>query len=405
MLKGKSRLRFALVALILITQLAAGLSLNGGNLITVNAEELSDAELNERINSARDRIAEAEADGEAAQEELNEVENKLTDILDRMDKTEKEIEALEQGIFEIEGRIATQKEELAELDLEVADLQEVIGQRMRVTQRMNNSNTMLEILSESESIVDLVRRMRVINHLSATDAELMDELNRLIERQQEILISLQEEQNELAKQQETLEEERLILDAYQAELEEQKSLLAQEIKRNENIIISEEETIRIAQQQQATLNQNEAPNVTVPSGGGMFIIPLPSGTVTCEWACYAGHSGIDLSSSNRQSPILAAASGVVVTSGWHNAYGNWVVITHNINGQTYSTLYAHMATTPMVSVGETVSQGQQIGIMGSTGNSTGPHLHFEVHPGGFRWGGAVNPRQYLPNLPAQGRWW
>ena len=405
MLNRKNGIKCGLVALIFITQLTAGLSLGGGNIKIANAEELSASQLNERIDSARDRIAEAQADSDAASKELGEVENKLTTILEQIDETEAAIATLEGSIALIEGRIEEQLEELAALDIEVADLQEIIGQRMRVTQRMNNSNTVLEVLSESESIVDLVRRMRVINHLSATDAELMEELNILIERQQTILSSLQEEQNVLASQQSELEKERATLDTYKEELESQKSELAQEIRRNENIIISQEETIRIAEQQQNALNQNSAPSVNVPSGGGMFIIPLPSGTVTCEWACYAGHSGIDLSSSNRSSPILAAAAGVVVTSGWHNAYGNWVVITHNINGQTFSTLYAHMATTPMVSVGQTVSQGQQIGIMGSTGNSTGPHLHFEVHPGGFRWGGAVNPRQFLPNLPAQGRWW
>ncbi|HSH24179.1 MAG TPA: M23 family metallopeptidase, partial [Massilibacterium sp.] len=108
------------------------------------------------------------------------------------------------------------------------------------------------------------------------------------------------------------------------------------------------------------------------------------------------HAGIDIANGTG-TPIVAAASGTVVAStygdrpGNYRGYGNVIVIRHNINGKTIDTLYAHL-NSRSVSVGQTVSQGQTIGEMGSTGDSTGPHLHFEIHPGGYK--NPVNPANY-----------
>jgi murein DD-endopeptidase MepM/ murein hydrolase activator NlpD len=98
------------------------------------------------------------------------------------------------------------------------------------------------------------------------------------------------------------------------------------------------------------------------------------------------HSGIDINCANA-TPAGAAAGGVVIGAGWNGGYGNAVIIDH---GGGFSTLYGHLSQID-VSVGSTVSAGQQIGLIGSTGLSTGPHLHFEVRING----GAVDPMGYL----------
>lgn len=121
-------------------------------------------------------------------------------------------------------------------------------------------------------------------------------------------------------------------------------------------------------------------NIT-PSGGAAWGNPLPNG----RWVrgFYAGHSGLDLSAGTG-TPIYAANSGYVLFSGYSNwGYGNAVVIEH---GNTYSTLYGHMSQRN-VSCGQYVTVGQVIGLVGSTGDSTGPHLHFEIRVNGQ----AVNP--------------
>lgn len=123
------------------------------------------------------------------------------------------------------------------------------------------------------------------------------------------------------------------------------------------------------------------------SSGG-FIWPSSSHSVTCEYGCYGGHTGIDIQS-YYGGPEYAAKAGTVVTSGWSNyGYGYHVVVDH---GGGVRTLYAHMASQPPVSVGQHVDQGQVVGFEGKTGNASGHHLHFEVQINGT----AVNPRGYI----------
>lgn len=137
---------------------------------------------------------------------------------------------------------------------------------------------------------------------------------------------------------------------------------------------------------------------SVPKSSGGFIRPAP-GRISSG---YRGpgrpsHAGIDMASGGVIT-IKAAAAGKVSRSWRHASYGECIMIVHNINGQTYETVYAHMRTgSRRLSVGATVSQGQALGLMGSTGNSTGQHLHFEIHKG--RWNGsrtnAVNPLNFI----------
>lgn len=110
------------------------------------------------------------------------------------------------------------------------------------------------------------------------------------------------------------------------------------------------------------------------------------------------HYGVDFACGGDNNQILASASGIVTRSDVSTSYGEVIYILHNINGQEYETVYAHMRTgSRTVNLGDTVTQGQVIGIMGSTGDSTGQHLHFELHVG--RWNdtksNAVDPIPYL----------
>src|SRR5699024_5526031 len=147
-----------------------------------------------------------------------------------------------------------------------------------------------------------------------------------------------------------------------------------------------------------------------PSGSGLFTKPA-SGGISSGFGGRdspggvgsSDHKGVDIAAS-KGSTASAAASGVVstVTSGCSEGdsscgggFGNFIVVTHNIDGKTYSTLYAHLSNTS-VSQGDKVSQGDSIGAVGNTGGSTGAHLHFEVHPGGYEGrGSAVDPMNYL----------
>ncbi len=134
---------------------------------------------------------------------------------------------------------------------------------------------------------------------------------------------------------------------------------------------------------------------TTISGGkaslGISLIKPVPGIITSRFAANSrirssAHTGLDIATS-AGTPVAAAASGTVTFSGWKGSYGKLVVITHSNGVQTY---YGHCSAL-YVSVGQTVSQGQTISAVGSTGNSTGPHLHFEIRINGV----AYNPQNYL----------
>ena len=133
-----------------------------------------------------------------------------------------------------------------------------------------------------------------------------------------------------------------------------------------------------------------------PSSSG-YIRPIVGYGITCGWMGYSGHTGVDFSGSGiAGKPILAAKAGTVYKSeakksnGVYVSYGEHIIIDHH-DGTI--TLYAHgMPGSRLVQKGDTVSQGQQIMSVGTTGNSTGYHLHFEIWVNGSR----VNPTPYLP---------
>lgn len=127
------------------------------------------------------------------------------------------------------------------------------------------------------------------------------------------------------------------------------------------------------------------PNAGVVSATGSFAWPI-GGRITQRYAWY--HRGVDIATSTG-TPVLAADSGTVVTAGWpdNSGYGNRVVIDH---GNGYRTLYGHLSKVN-VAVGQTVKRGNVVGLEGSTGRSTGPHLHFEIRRGGT----LLNPLEFL----------
>lgn len=129
----------------------------------------------------------------------------------------------------------------------------------------------------------------------------------------------------------------------------------------------------------------------------LFLNPAP-GVLTSTYGQRWGamHLGIDIAKAGIV-PIVAAYDGKVIRAQWNDGWGNYVVIEHVINGQKYASLYGHMRNDSLkVKVGDTVKQGQQIGLMGTTGNSTGQHLHLEFYVGEYNYGKTnVNPLDYF----------
>lgn len=128
-----------------------------------------------------------------------------------------------------------------------------------------------------------------------------------------------------------------------------------------------------------------APSSDISSGFGWRLAP-------CSWGCSSDHQGVDFDPGYGVS-IHAIADGVVVEAASAGGLGQHVVVQHTVNGQRVDSVYGHMIYgSQTVAVGQKVSRGQVLGLVGSTGASTGPHLHFEIRPGG---GDAVEPLGWL----------
>ncbi len=158
-----------------------------------------------------------------------------------------------------------------------------------------------------------------------------------------------------------------------------------------------------------TLPESEqpGPDPDPDPSGDMFAWPVPLSSVSSEYGPRQGgwasvHQGIDLAPGAGYQ-INAAGSGSVYLVGWHNNFGNWLVIQHpHPQGPLY-TVYAHMQNNALVGSGAVVTKGQHVGNVGNTGASFGAHRHFETHVGGLNWkhpGPHMNPRQFFERYNA-----
>lgn len=365
------------------------------------------AECNAIISEAQSQISDLKGKEAAVQEEIDIVEGNMGTTIQKISETENAISEFEKKITVKENEIKNSENEINKLENEIKELKDVVAERMRVSQRLSRANTILQVLSESENLVDLIRRLRVVNHFAESDAESMEKLSLLVSQQQAMLATLKVQKQELASNKADLERERQTLTAYQEQLEQQKEELAQQMQELESERLSAAEILEIAEEQKKILEQTPPPVISNGSSSGSsssggvvsgtgFMIPLATGYVSCEFMCYPNHTGIDLANyGDTSTPVYAAQAGTVIRAGWHSAYGNYVMITHNVNGQVLTTVYAHMHSAPYVSVGQQVSRGTQLGTMGDTGNSFGAHLHFEVYEGYYNYPYAVNPRKYV----------
>ncbi|MGM9956285.1 MAG: murein hydrolase activator EnvC family protein [Peribacillus sp.] len=245
-------------------------------------------------------------------------------------------------------------------------------------------------------------------------AALVKKLKKQTKKEEENKMGLEEEKANLAAQETAiksaidLEKNRL------AELEAARKKAAAEAKKRAEQEAAAQAAQAAQAKKQAPSHSNSSSNSSSSSSSSSqapaSVSSAPavsSGTFTRPSAGYVSstmgerwnkqHAGIDIAASGTV-PVVAAADGVVSRSYTSSSYGNVIFVTHNISGQTWTTVYAHLSSR-QASDGAVVAKGQQIGIMGNTGHSYGQHLHFELHKGEWNYSksNAVNPLSYIPN--------
>lgn len=409
-------------------------------------------ETEDYINTLDERISFLNQELQLAKTSIQNSKSRITTLENQYKENEENIKTLQQDIEEL----AVREQELQE-EFDIS--YEQYAQRARALYISGDMN-MLSMLLTSGDISTLFTRLEMIKRVSRYDKELLENLqnegNELISTKadledkkttltsnQESLISTKENLNQTIK---TLEAQQVNYNEkeknYEQEKQEADRLLLQLHKdtetysefRNEDMeelrkVNAEIEQAALEWQKRQEELATTKPTTTTsddtgdkptkpqtqptkPSGVLQLTYPVPSQTkITCGWREYTGHSGVDFACSSG-SKVVAAEDGEVIKSvdircngcsntyhgGGYCSYGRYIVIAHNkkdSKGNYVYTLYAHNSTR-LVSEGDKVTKGQQIAWSGSTGNSTGPHCHFEVRTPGATYNDCVNPKPYLP---------
>lgn len=357
-------------------------------LAPASADYKSDWEQAEKeLSEEKEKYEQIESSKDKAQAQKQSLKNQQSIILDQISQS---IEQINQKELEISNQEQVIAEKQAEIDERWGDFKD----RMQAMQVMHDSGAVAMITS-AQSLYDLLTFSTTLQQVSEKDTEVLEEMN-----QQKA--ELEAEKQELEQAMAELESAKAALedksDQLSANIQAQDATISKldaDAKAQEQVV---EEKQKIADAAEAAYEQWVQQNAS--SGSGVcaegFIWPLPSaGRVTTEFGAdqwvngvfSSGHKGIDIAIAGG-TPIYAAHNGTVAATTGHWSYGNVVMID---NGDGISTLYAHMQSAAIVSVGQTVTQGQVIGYVGSTGNSSGNHLHFEVRVNGVR----QNPRNYI----------
>ena len=292
--------------------------------------------------------------------------------------------------------IAAQKaaeQKIAECEQRIAEIKQQLSDRA-VSIYRNGRPSMMDVLLGAESFSDFATNMSMVDKINDHDKALVEECRKAREEAEAARIEAQKQGDEAAKQME-------VAKAAKAELQKKASEMKKEIdklnKEYEELLAEEKaqaEAAKKAEEAAKRRAREQGYKVTddVIAGTGQFAHPCPGYRMissTFGWRSFDNsfHKGVDFAAA-QGTPIYAAEAGTVIIAGYSSSAGNWVVISH---GGGLTTKYMHMATTPYVTKGTQVKKGQNIGVVGTTGYSTGPHLHFQVEIGGE----ALNPMYYL----------
>lgn len=386
------------------------------------------------LNNQKDKLNQEKKSNETEldrlQETIDEKNKELLSSQESVSKYQNEIDALQADINSVQAEldlvekdIKDKEQEIIQKEKEKEEKEELLGKRLRSIYKTSYEEELIFMMLSSKSFGDFISKMTMVSRVIKTDKNMIEEVEKAKKEVEEGKASLEkkvsylntekaqialmqedvkasqksyiDEQNEInaqvnslkslesqkqgiinniASKEKQLQGEIEDLNSYNKDLQNQLDQIFKDINKNNN-------------------NNSNNGGQSNNSGSESFIRPS-TGRVTSVYGPRVNpvtgvngyHTGIDLGAS-MGAPIKASKSGRIVTAAYISGYGNTVILDH---GNGVQTLYAH-ASSLAASVGQTVSQGQVIAYVGSTGNSTGPHLHFEIRVNGRH----QNPTNYL----------
>ena len=417
------RIIVSAIAGLLIISLLLGIVM----MVVQAAKSVSEIEEEiDELQAASDQLAE---EREALEKQIEENRNKTLTIVEQkaqvdmdIELTRKEVENVNDQIHAFNLLIAEKQVELDELRTEQAEMMDRYRVRMRSMQERGNVSVW-EVLLQAKSFADMLNCRVMVEEIARADQRMMDNVRamaaEILQAKDELAqekVQIELKKAELAESEELLAAKRAESDRLLAELNANKQRLVEECEKYEqqeeelsNQIAEleaertellyqqwlEEQKRKEEEENKNNNNNNGGSTVAPPASGEGFCFPMMYCTMLTSaygyrvhpiTGNYTFHNGVDLAAGTG-TPIYATKSGTVTTATYNYAYGYYVVVNH-LDG--FSSLYGHM-THYTVSEGDYVSRGEIIGYVGSTGYSTGPHLHFTIYYNGS----TVNPMNYI----------
>lgn len=368
-------------------------------------------DLDDQVQDLQGQIDSSRLEQENWQQVIEDVSAKLKQIQADLDAANARLQGIRNKQAEINAQIVTTQNEIVKMEAYLKTRQNVLNRRVRAIY-MHGQLNYLEVILGANSFSDFANRVEL--------------LKRIIRSDYNLILEIQKQKAAIEAKKAQLEEDKRQLDALAAEAEKTQKEIAAKKAEQQKVLDAAKSNKAAAAQMEQDLNAQlasvrnliqqrlaaaeaarQAAQQAAESdngGGGGSDDNYVQGTGAMSWPCSGPitspfgyrthpifgttifHAGIDIGV-DYGTPIHAADSGVVVYSGWISGYGNAVIIDH---GGGVSTLYGHNQSLA-VSEGQSVSKGSVIAYAGSTGNSTGPHCHFEVDVNGS----PVNPMGYL----------
>ena len=366
--------------------------------------------LSQSIDQHKKELSDAKKKESAAKALASELTERVGVIQDQITILSGQIATVQNSIGQTEQKITEKEGQIADKETEIQGQWSDFKKHMAAMQELRDGGS-IAMLSAVNDLYELLTFNEVMQDISVKDTEIMDNMKAAKASLEADKAVLENQRAELQSQKAELDAQNSVMKSKQSELNTSISaakMSAADAKKAQAAaqaaIESDEmnyEAVKKEIQKLISTASTAQPSLSFTG----FICPLKSySRVSSEYGWRKNpvsgvnrlHAGIDLAAGGG-TPIYAAASGYVQVAGWSSGgYGNYVIIYHGkmTDGNTYTTLYGHMKSVA-TTAGKYVKQGELIGYVGSTGNSTGNHLHLEVWKGSSK-ANAVNPRGYIP---------
>ena len=404
-----------IIAVAIILLIIAYNSISMAASITSLQNEKED--LQDEKDGVKDKISETKKELDEITHEKSETLEQVEKLINQISSYNSEIEELNEKIKKLGDKIKESEKQIKEDEAEQKKQEKALDDRL-VAMYQSGETSYLDFLLSSASLVDFISSYYLVSEVTEYDTKMLEQLEAHRKKIEKEKKELEEDRKSLSSSKTTLESKQSALKIAKKTKQEYASQLSEKEKEAESKLQELQDTndeldrqIRAAQaaieaakkaaaaNASSNGNTNYSSSTASPNSAGFIWPTLSKYSVTTGMYYSSGkyHGAIDISGGGISgTPVYAVADGYVVTSiakmsnGKYVSYGNYVLIAH-YNG--LYTLYAHM-NSRNVSTGQTVKQGQVIGTVGSTGNSTGPHLHFEVRTNGY-YSSRVNPLNYI----------